>query len=156
VFTHGYGFVAAPANTICDGAPFFVSGLIGGAQGDGESAKCVAPAETIQVNEPRIYYGELTGGDDYVVVGKAPDTRDLEFDRPAGESETQYTYAGTGGVPVSSMVRKVIFGLHFWEPNFLLSDVFNEKSKVLYIRNPRERVERVAPFLTMDGDPTRR
>ncbi len=39
------------------------------------------------------------------------------------------------------------------EPNFLLSDVFNDNSKVMYIRNPRDRVERVAPFLTMDGDP---
>ncbi len=151
VFTHGYGFVAAPANNICDGAPFFVSGLI---TSGGDAAKCVAPAETIEVNEPRIYYGELAGANEYIIVGK-PDaaSADAEFDRPSGESETQYTYAGAGGVPVSSMVRRIMYGLHFWEPNFLLSDVFNENSKVLYIRNPRERVERVAPFLTMDGDP---
>ena len=31
--------------------------------------------------------------------------------------------------------------------------MFNDKSKVIYIRNPRERVEKVAPFLTLDGDP---
>jgi uncharacterized protein len=154
VFTHGYGFVAAPANNICDGAPFFVSGLIGGEQGDGESAKCVAPAETIRVDEPRVYYGELTDGDDYVVVGKpSADAPNIEFDRPAGESETQYTYAGAGGVPVSSLFRRILYGLHFTEPNFLLSDVFNDNSKVMYVRNPRDRVERVAPFLTMDGDP---
>jgi uncharacterized membrane protein (UPF0182 family) len=153
VFTHGFGFVAAPANTICDGAPYFVSGLIGTSEGNENSSKCVAPADTIKVDEPRIYYGELAGPDDYVVLGKQPGATDIEFDRPAGESQQTYSYTGTGGVPVNSMLRRILYGLHFWEPNFLLSDVFNENSKVMYVRNPRERVERVAPFLTMDGDP---
>ena len=153
VFTHGYGFVAAPANTICDGAPYFVSGLIGSSGGGENASKCVAPSDTIKVDEPRIYYGELAAPDDYSIVGKAPGAADTEFDRPAGESEQQYSYTGTGGVPVSSMFRRILYGLRFWEANFLLSDVFNENSKVIYIRNPRDRVERVAPFLTMDGDP---
>jgi uncharacterized protein len=154
VFTHGYGFVGAPANTICDGAPFFVSGLIAspGQNGD-NSSKCVAASDTIPVTEPRIYYGELAGADDYVVVGKRDGAPDPEFDRPAGDSEQQYSYTGKGGVPVGSTFRKILYGLHFWEANFLLSDVFNDNSKLIYIRNPRDRVERVAPFLTMDGDP---
>ena len=156
VYTHGYGFVAAPANTICDGAPFFVSGLI--ATGATEnSAKCVAASDTIQVTQPRIYYGELSGSDDYVIVGKAAGAADNEFDRPAdtqsGASEVQFSYDGQGGVPVTSTFRRILYGLHFWEANFLLSDAFNENSKLIYIRNPRERVERVAPFLTLDGDP---
>jgi len=156
-FTHGYGFVAAPANSICDGAPFFVSGLIstGGQPSENPNAsKCVASSETIKVSQPRIYYGELAAAGDYVVVGKAaPDAPDKEFDRPAGGGEQQFTYAGQGGVPVASLMRRVLYGLHFREANFLLSDVFNDKSKVIYVRNPRERVEKVAPFLTLDGDP---
>ena len=62
VFTHGYGFVAAPANTICEGAPYFVSGLLGSATAAGDNAnaaKCVAATDTIKVDQPRIYYGEL-------------------------------------------------------------------------------------------------
>jgi uncharacterized membrane protein (UPF0182 family) len=150
VFTHGYGFVAAPANTICDGAPVFVSGLLETTPTTGTptNGSCQPTTETIKVDQPRIYYGELTTDDDYVVVGKQQ-----EFDRPAGASETQFTYDGTGGVPVSSLLNRVLFGLRFDEPNFLLSDVFNSDSKVIYVRNPRERVEKVAPFLTLDGDP---
>ena len=78
---------------------------------------------------------------------------DGEFDRPAGTGEQQYSYQGKGGVPVDSLFRRIAYGLHFREANFLLSDVFNDNSKVMYVRNPRERVERVAPFLTLDGDP---
>jgi uncharacterized membrane protein (UPF0182 family) len=155
VFTHGYGFVAAPANTICDGAPFFVSGLISvGASGaEGSAAKCTAPTDTIKVSQPRIYYGELATAADYAVVGKAEGAGDPEFDRPTGAGEERTAYEGEGGVQVGSFIRRLAYGLHFREANFLLSDVFNENSKVIYVRNPRERVERVAPFLTLDGDP---
>jgi uncharacterized membrane protein (UPF0182 family) len=150
VFTHGYGFVAAPANTICEGAPVFVSGLLATTTGTGtqQAGSCQPTTETIKVDQPRIYYGELATDDDYVVVGKQQ-----EFDRPAGNGETQFTYDGAGGVSVSSMWNRLLYGLHFREANFLLSDVFSDNSKVIYIRNPRERVEKVAPFLTLDGDP---
>ena len=104
--------------------------------------------------QPRIYYGELAKYEDYIVVGKDPNSdRDLEFDRPAGDAEELFSYDGSGGVPVASLWRRMLYGLHFRDANFLLSDVFNEKSKVIYVRDPRERVKRVAPFLTLDGDP---
>jgi uncharacterized membrane protein (UPF0182 family) len=35
----------------------------------------------------------------------------------------------------------------------LLSDLVNSESKILYDRAPRERVKKVAPWLTLDGDP---
>ncbi len=153
VFTHGYGFVAAPANTICEGEPYFVSGILVQAQ-SGQSGRCVAPSETIVVTQPRIYYGELVGEGDFVIVGR-PDggTTDAEFDQPRGDSQVNYTYTGAGGVPIASTFRRLLYGLHFTDWNFLLFDGFNENSKILYIRDPRERVERVAPFLTLDGDP---
>jgi uncharacterized membrane protein (UPF0182 family) len=154
VFTHGYGFVAAPANTTCDGEPFFVSGILVQSQG-GQGSRCVSRTDSIVVTQPRIYYGELFGqGDFVIVVGKADDAAaDAEFDRPQGDSQENYTYTGAGGVEVDSMLRRALYALHFWDANFLLFDGFNENSKILYNRNPRERVERVAPFLTLDGDP---
>jgi len=156
VFTHGYGFVAAPANKlVCNGAPYFVSGgFLGehsGTTGTPASG-CFAESEQISAQEPRVYYGELATN--YVVVGKKSDAAgDTEFDRPAGDSEQHFTYQGAGGVPVGSFGRRLLYALHYREGNFLLSDVFNDNSKLLYVRDPRDRVEKVAPFLTLDGDP---
>jgi uncharacterized membrane protein (UPF0182 family) len=149
VYTHGNGFVAAPANAVnSDGLPCFVSGALAGAApnlscGGGE----------IKVDEPRVYYGEKFHGD-YAVVGKQPGGQDQEFDKPTAQGgQVNTTYSGRGGVEVGSLARKVVYGLYFKERNFLLSNAVNENSKVIYVRDPRSRVEKVAPFLTVDGDP---
>ena len=54
---------------------------------------------------------------------------------------------------VDNIFSKLMFAVRFGEPNFLLSDLVHDKSQVLYNREPRERVERVAPWLTVDSDP---
>ena len=43
--------------------------------------------------------------------------------------------------------------MKFQEGNILLSNFVNADSKILYEREPRERIEKVAPWLTLDGDP---
>jgi uncharacterized membrane protein (UPF0182 family) len=155
VYTHGNGFVAAPANEVDEaGNPVFVSGFLGD-EGRGEKADEFAKA--VPIKEPRIYYGELNR--DYSLVGKPTGGDDGEFDRPAAEGgsdkgeQINTTYNGKGGVKVGSAFRKLLYATYFREGNFLLSDALNENSKVLYIRDPRDRVEKVAPFLTIDGDP---
>jgi len=91
---------------------------------------------------------------DYAIVGQAEAGRNDEFDRPTtGDSEQNYTYTGAGGVEIGSFGRKLLYAISEQETNFLLSDRVNEDSKLLYVRNPRDRVEKVAPFLTVDGDP---
>jgi hypothetical protein len=74
---------------------------------------------------------------------------------PAGEGEetNETTYDGDGGVPVGGLFHKLLYAVKFSEPNFLLSSRVNENSKVLYDRNPRSMVEKVAPWLTVDSDP---
>ncbi|HEX6077770.1 MAG TPA: UPF0182 family protein [Micromonosporaceae bacterium] len=158
IYTHGYGFVAAPANDPCGTRPRFVSGFLSDESGSGsqETAECVERSPIFAVERPQIYYGELVS--DYSIVGKASSAvQDREFDRPAasgGESEqVRNTYDGKGGVPVNTLSRRMLYGWHYGEWNFLLSDVLNENSKVLYVRDPRDRVQKVAPFLTLDGDP---
>lgn len=42
--------------------------------------------------------------------------------------------------------------MKYREPKFLLSDAVNSDSRLLDHRSPRERVERVAPWLTVDGN----
>ncbi|WFE42208.1 UPF0182 family protein [Micromonospora sp. WMMD998] len=150
VYTHGYGLVAAPANqVVCGGQPYFVSGFLG----DKAQEACSAPTEEIPAQQPRIYYGERMEADDYAIVGQDGD-RNVEFDRPTSTGgEQYYTYSGEGGVKIGSFPRRLLYSIKEQEPNFLLSEAVNENSKLLYVRNPRDRVEKVAPFLTLDGDP---
>jgi uncharacterized membrane protein (UPF0182 family) len=152
VYTHGYGLVAAPANqVVCGGQPYFVSGFLGGEK---TQERCSAPTEQIPATQPRIYYGERMGPGDYAIVGQADPKRNAEFDRPTQTGgEQYYTYTGKGGVEIGSFIRRLLFAIKEQESNFLLSEAVNKNSKLLYVRNPRDRVEKVAPFLTLDGDP---
>ncbi|HWH01718.1 MAG TPA: UPF0182 family protein [Pilimelia sp.] len=151
VFTHGYGAVAAPANRVCNGLPYFVSGFLG-EQPESDGETCASSTEQIPASQPRIYFGErLTN---YAIVGQSDAGRNVEFDRPTSEGgEQYYTYTGDGGVEIGSMFRRLLYAMRFAESNFVLSDAVNDSSKLLYVRDPRERVKKVAPFLTLDGDP---
>ncbi|WP_236831737.1 UPF0182 family protein [Blastococcus sp. KM273128] len=150
VYTHGNGFVAAPANEV-------VAGQEGGEPRF--TTRDLPTRGNIDVDEPRIYYGELierNGQDVYSVVGAPEGAAPREFDQPEGGSDERQlnnTYAGEGGVEIGSFFRQLTFAIHYRERNFLLSSAVNEESKVLFVRNPRDRVEKVAPFLEVDGDP---
>lgn len=149
VFTHGYGFVAAPANQIvCNGQPDFVSGFLDNQTGQ---TNCQSPTDQIPVSQPRIYYGENMNS--YAITGKSKNGKDAEYDRPSGSNDQYVTYTGSGGVSVGSYLRRVLYAYKYKETNFLISSVFNDNSKILYVRDPRQRVQKVAPFLTLDGDP---
>ncbi|WP_281894364.1 UPF0182 family membrane protein [Micromonospora humidisoli] len=152
VYTHGYGLVAAPANqVVCGGQPYFVSGFLG----EKAQEACSSQAEQIPASQPRIYYGERMQPDDYAIVGQTSADKDVEFDRPTPTTggEQYYTYTGEGGVEIGSFTRRLLYSIKEQETNFLLSEAVNDNSKLLYVRNPRDRVEKVAPFLTLDGDP---
>jgi uncharacterized membrane protein (UPF0182 family) len=151
VFTHGFGLVAAPANqVVCGGLPYFVSGFLG----DDQQPGCASEDEEIKIDQPRIYFGEQST--EYAIVGQEDENRNVEFDRPQpnnNNAEERYTYTGEGGVPIGSFFRRLVFAIKNTESNFLLSDAVNSESRLMYVRDPRSRVEKVAPFLTIDGDP---
>jgi uncharacterized membrane protein (UPF0182 family) len=135
VYTHGNGFVAAPANQLQDGYPKF------------EVSDVQNPKGGIPVQQPRIYYGALAP--EYAIVGAPAGTTPSEYD-----TDTQkFTYDGTGGVPVGSFFGRLIFATHYTEANFLFSSEINSESKVMYNRDPRDRVKKAAPFLTVDTRP---
>ncbi|HST64614.1 MAG TPA: UPF0182 family protein [Mycobacteriales bacterium] len=135
-YTHGNGFVAAAANeNLTSQAGFTVGGL---------------PATgPIKISQPRIYYGELIT--DYSIV----DTNSRgEFDRPGGSGEDElFKYDGSGGVDVGSFFHRLAFAINYRERNILLSSAINGESKILFVRDPADRVEKAAPFLKIDGDP---
>ncbi|MEY4967390.1 MAG: hypothetical protein RIQ73_89 [Actinomycetota bacterium] len=142
VYTHGFGFVAAYANARdVDGKPSFAVGDLPPTKGLGDF-------------EPRIYFGENVP--DYSIIGGVKTESPVEFDYPddtSANGQKNYTYKGTGGVPVGSLINKLVFALKYQEQKLLLSSLINKDSKILFERNPRERVAKVAPWLTLDGDP---
>jgi len=142
VYTHGFGFVAAYGNTVdADGKPSFVVGDL-------------PPTKGLGNFEPRIYFGENVP--DYSIIGGKKSNSPVEFDYPddtSANGQKNYTYTGTGGVPVGSTLNKLLFALKYQEQRILLSNLINADSKILYNRSPRERVAKVAPWLTLDGDP---
>jgi uncharacterized membrane protein (UPF0182 family) len=155
VYTHGNGMIAAYANQRPrDNRAEATS--IRWAEGQPTADEPKAQ-HALGDYESRIYFGEQSP--DYSVVGKAPGGSDVELDLGQSTSgaddpeDRLTTYDGTGGVPVGSLWNQLMYAVKFSEPNFLLSGRVNENSSVLYNRNPRQRVEKVAPWLTIDGDP---
>ncbi len=139
VFTHGDGFVAAPANTVVNGYPDYVVSDLAALQRQQAGGQSTA----IPVTQPRAYYGQLVT--DYAIVGSdgAP-PREYDTD------SSRYTYTGSGGVPVGNLFQRAVFATEYGEQNFLFSSEINANSKILYNRDPIVRVNKVAPFLTTD------
>ena len=141
VYTHGFGFVAAYGNERdADGKPSFTVGNL-------------PPTGALGKFEPRVYFGENVP--DYSIIGGVKTDAPVEFDYPddaSANGQRNYTYSGSGGVPVGSLLNKLVFALKYQEQRILLSNLINKDSKILFERNPRDRVAKVAPWLTLDGD----
>ncbi|MBC7373110.1 MAG: UPF0182 family protein, partial [Frankiales bacterium] len=143
-YTHGNGLIAAPADRVdAEGRPLF-----------GESP--------FALQQARIYFGELSPS--YSIAN----TKQPEIDGPVGlaegrtsgagsatgtDNQATFNYDGKGGVQLSSLGRKIAYALKYREPNLLLSDAITSDSRLMYIREPRARVQKVAPFLQLDSDP---
>ncbi|MGH3899054.1 MAG: UPF0182 family protein [Pseudonocardiaceae bacterium] len=143
-FTHGNGFVAAPANTVN-------SALNNDGSGEGGYPVFTVSDTTVQgdipVQQPRIYFGELI--DNYVIVGGNPGAPSREYD----SRSANYTYEGKGGVPIGSWSRRLLFAAYHGERNILFNQAIGTDSRVIYNQHPRDRLQKVAPWLTVDGDP---
>ena len=160
VYTHGNGIIAAYANQ---------RGRDDRSQLDTESVgdenAGLEWAQGTQVSEDdlqeatggyedRVYYGEQSP--DYSIVGKPSEgAEDYELNLPLQGSEngSTTTFEGDGDASVGSAFNKLMFAIKFGEPNFLLSGRVNDNSKVLFDRDPTERLQKVAPWLTVDSDP---
>jgi uncharacterized membrane protein (UPF0182 family) len=142
VYTHGFGMVGAFGNTVdADGKPTFTVGDIPPTKGLGEF-------------QPRVYFGENVP--DYSIIGGPAASNPVELDYPDDKSpngQKNYTYTGKGGVPMGSLFTRLLFAIKYQEQRIVLSNLINSESKILFNRNPRERVAKVAPWLTLDGDP---
>lgn len=138
VYTHGFGVVAAYDNTSDAGKPAFFE-------------QNLPPTGLLDVEQPRIYFGENSPV--YSIVGGPENGPKRELDYPTNNGQENYTYQGTGGVPTGSLLNRILFAVKYQEPNIVLSDLINPESRILEVRDPRDRVEKVAPWLEIDGDP---
>ena len=141
VYTHGFGFVAAYGNKRdTDGKPLFLQSGI-------------PPQGALGDFEPRIYFG--LNSPTYSIVGAPAGAQPLEFDFPAGDDgqrETYTTFSEDGGPSIGNLINRLAYALRFQSEQILLSDAINSESQILYNRNPLERVQQVAPYLTLDTE----
>lgn len=145
VYTHGYGVIAAYGNQVeADGKPKFMQDGI------------TATGEISENYEPRIYFGQTSP--EYSIVGGSESDDALELDRPqtANDQENadaKYTFKGDGGPNIGNFFNRLAYAIKFQSSDILLSDVVRPESQVLYDRDPTDRVNKVAPYLTVDGNP---
>ena len=153
VYTHGYGVVAAFGNQRNS------EGELVSNDGEPEWAEQDIPPQGDLTDladgyQERIYFGEQSP--QYSIVGKPGEGRDVELDVPEGQgpggSSQTNTYDGAAGVPVGGFFSKLLYAVKFSEPNIVLSSRVNDNSRIIYDREPRMRVQKVAPWLTVDGD----
>jgi hypothetical protein len=136
VYTHGFGAVASAANKATnDGTPQYL-------------LKDIPPTGDVNLTQPRVYFGESTGG--YVLVNAKSD----EFDYPLkGQVDAYNRYEGDGGIKLSSAMRRLAFAARFNDYNLLISGQITPKTQMVFNRDIRSRVLQAAPFLNFDVDP---
>jgi uncharacterized membrane protein (UPF0182 family) len=146
VYTHGNGFIAAPANTVNAAVD------TNGGQG-GYPQFQVSDVDTpgpFGLTQPRVYYGELVNNpDDYAIVGADAGVPPREYDTDTKQS----TYTGPGGVPLSNPLSRLAFFAYYgFERNILFNSSIGDSSRIMYNRDPLTRVQKVAPWLQLDND----
>ncbi|MCI1831411.1 MAG: UPF0182 family protein [Bifidobacterium sp.] len=140
VYTHGYGVVAAYGNKVtADGQPeFFESGI--------PTQGMLTKSEHYQ---PRIYFSP--NASEYSIVGAPQGTTSWEFDYPTGSQGATNTFKGNGGPSVGNIFSRLLYSIRFGSDQILFSDRVTPNSQILYDRSPKDRVAKVAPYLTLDG-----
>ena len=136
-YTHGYGLAMSPVATVtAQGLPDFVIGDV----------PVVADAGLV-VEQPEIYYGEISS--DFVIVN----TSTPELNYPMGDSNVFTHYDGDGGIQLQSFVQRLLFAIKFSDYPILISGEIQPESRIMFNRSIRNRVAKIAPFLTYDRDP---
>ena len=142
-YTHGFGVVFSPANNVASqGQPdFYVKGV-----------PATTTVSELEVEQPRIYFGESADSAEYVVVNSLQDEVDYPLSTE-GQSVAYTNYSGDGGVGIGSFFRRLGFALRYSELNLLISNQLSDDSKLIMERNIVSRVKKAAPFLFTDNDP---
>ncbi len=143
-FTHGYGFTLSPVNVVTrEGLPdFFISNIPPEASNE-------AVAEAIPIENPAIYYGELTETNVFVRTDSPELHYSMEDEQIFGR------YQGEGGVPFpgQDLWRRLFFSWHFHDFRIWISQELTSETRFMFHREILGRARQVAPFLRYDNDP---
>ena len=136
-YTHGYGAVLSAANAVDeDGLPQFI-------------VQDLPPRGSVDIDEPRVYFGEALPG--YAIANTKQ--AEIDYQTVEGEDVTSNYASKTGGVQLSSTMRRFAFFLRFSDVNLLISEQVTPQSRVIFNRDIAARVRAAAPFLKFDSDP---
>ncbi|MFP4517784.1 MAG: UPF0182 family protein, partial [Desulfovibrionales bacterium] len=133
-FTHGYGVAMSPVTEVqAGGRPeFFIRDL--------------PPTGEIPLERPEIYYGLKSL--EYAIVN----SRMQEFNFPGPDGPVYTHYQGTGGVPLDSLFRRLMYAWEFKDLNILISGEITPESRIQYRRTISERFSTLTPFLMRDRE----
>jgi len=142
-YTHGFGVVFSPANNVASqGQPdFYVKGV-----------PATTTVSELEIEQPRIYFGESADSIEYVVVNSLQEEVDYPLSTE-GQSVAYTNYSGEGGVSIGSFFKRLGFALRYSELNLMISNQLSDDSKLIMERNIVSRVKKAAPFLYTDNDP---
>ncbi|MEI8239704.1 MAG: UPF0182 family protein [Actinomycetota bacterium] len=124
--THGCGLAMAPSNQIKP-------------NGD-----IVYRDDIAKITRPELYFSPSLSG--YAIV-------DSKVNEQPCDGQAIEQYKGTAGVQLNSGVRKLAFALNEFDYNLFGSSAITRDARLLGVRNVRDRVATIAPFLSLDGDP---
>ncbi len=142
-YTHGIGVVVSPVNEIMpNGMPkLFVKDI-----------PPVSSYSELSVDEPRIYFGELT--DHYIFVNAAIEEFDYPSFSESGEENVYVKYSGKAGIKIDNFFKKLLFALYLNEDiKILFSEYIKNDTRVIINRDILERVKKIMPFIVYDDDP---
>jgi len=138
-YTHGYGMIISPANTATTaGSPEFPVGQVPPTSQPGYPT----------VVQPAVYFGLDNSG--YVVANTKQPEVDYQL---SNGSNVETHYAGDGGVQLSNFFDKALFAIRFSDFNLLISNEITDQSRIMFDRGVQARVNKAAPFLSLDADP---
>ncbi|MBA2880739.1 hypothetical protein HNR65_001057 [Desulfosalsimonas propionicica] len=135
-YTHGYGLAMTPA---AQSGEHFMKWLIRGIPPESEF--------DLEISKPGIYFGQESL--EYAI---APNDAG-EIDYPDGDSFAATDYAGSTGIEVNSMFRKLLLSIYFKDRNIFFTAKTGKDSKILFRRNIREAVGHLTPYFKLDDDP---
>ena len=152
VFTHGYGFTLSPVNSrTADGLPdYFISDIGRSARINGNETLGISRADVkknVPIGEAALYFGILPSP--YAV---AP-TQIEEFNHPDGDQNTYNHYSGEAGIPLRTLAQRIAASIYIRDPRLLITGVLESDSRLLLRRDVKKRVQALAPFLQLKGDP---
>ena len=136
-YTHGYGLTLSRVDAVTEsGQPDMII----------DNVPPISDTDSLKITQPAIYYGEKT--DDYAITN----TKEKEFDYPSGDENKYTEYTSDHGIRLTPL-RRLLYAFKEQNIRILVSSNITSQSKILYDRNIKTRVQKIAPFLSFDSDP---